>query len=418
MVLDALRKFMSLRKEQWLDRDAMERLQGERLEAVLSSASKTAYYGKTICDLASLPVTPKEAACSDPFAFIPVGTRPETLASMNTSGSTGTPGKFFFDNDAMQHRAAVSAFVMTEFGRGPFDLYAEISRQTRRNFSLPRMLGLYRKIHIPVFQDMDRIFSALLRQKPDIFGWYPSISVYLAALNDEQGRPLRCKSVLSSGEPLPDAWREKIERSFSCPVFEQYASFEFGTLAFECPEEHSMHVNASSCIIEISDERGRPKKSGIGRILVSSLYNHAMPLIRYAIGDLGVWGKDCSCGRSLPVIKSIRGREDDFVVLPGGRLRSSFAFNILFYGREIGGVWEYQLVQEDEDLFVMKYVPRSGGISAQGEKEFARRVRMAAGSEDIKIEFERAERLERGKTGKLQKLVSKVWRREKRSFGY
>jgi phenylacetate-CoA ligase len=61
----------------------------------------------------------------------------------------------------------------------------------------------------------------------------------------------------------------------------------------------------------------------VGPILVTDLLNHAMPLIRYRIGDLGSWETGpCKCGRGLPRLKAIAGRVTDFLVGGDGRLVS------------------------------------------------------------------------------------------------
>jgi phenylacetate-CoA ligase len=58
-----------------------------------------------------------------------------------------------------------------------------------------------------------------------------------------------------------------------------------------------------------------------GAILVTDLLNFAMPLIRYRIGDTGVWADGpCRCGRGLPRLACVTGRVSDFVVGPDGRV--------------------------------------------------------------------------------------------------
>ena len=55
------------------------------------------------------------------------------------------------------------------------------------------------------------------------------------------------------------------------------------------------------------------------------LHNFAMPLIRYAIGDLAEVGAACPCGRTLPVLRRVLGRTRDMLVLPSGEKRCSTA---------------------------------------------------------------------------------------------
>src|SRR5207244_11937336 len=94
----------------------------------------------------------------------------------------------------------------------------------------------------------------------------------------------------------------------------------------ECPEHSGLHVNADGVLIEIV-AGGRPAPPGTpGAIVVTDLSNFAMPLIRYQIGDVGVLAdRACPCGRGLPLLESIEGREADYVVTADGRLVSGIS---------------------------------------------------------------------------------------------
>jgi phenylacetate-CoA ligase len=61
---------------------------------------------------------------------------------------------------------------------------------------------------------------------------------------------------------------------------------------------------------EILDDADRPCAPGeVGRVVVSTLHNYAMPLFRYDLGDLAEVGPPCECGRTLPVLNRIVGRQ-------------------------------------------------------------------------------------------------------------
>lgn len=71
--------------------------------------------------------------------------------------------------------------------------------------------------------------------------------------------------------------------------------------------------------VEVLDEAGQPcKPSQVGRVVITSLHNYAMPLIRYEIGDFAEQGRFCDCGRGLPVLNRIVGRQRNMVCLPDG----------------------------------------------------------------------------------------------------
>ena len=55
----------------------------------------------------------------------------------------------------------------------------------------------------------------------------------------------------------------------------------------------------------------------LGQVVVTSLDNYLMPLIRYKIGDLAIKSNkmsSCKCGRNLPIINKIIGRDTDVLI--------------------------------------------------------------------------------------------------------
>lgn len=412
--LNVLRNFFMYRAEQWKDADSIRRIQQQRLRDITMRAADVPFYknlmaenslsAEDVCDdLQSLPVVSKDDFQDSPDSFLHPAQDRSMLTGTRTSGSTGRPFSLFMDRNALEHRSALLALAETEFGLSPFDLFAEISHVDYTSFPFLPSLGLFRKMHLSVFDDDEKNLSALRKARADIAGWYPSVISILAKLNNESGKPMRLKSVFCGGELLRESQRKIIKDSFSCPVFSQYGCEEFSTIAWECPEEHSLHVNAGSSFVEIVDDKGKPKKSGTGEIVVTGLYNKAMPLIRYNVGDRASWGT-CSCGRGLPVLKSVEGRADDFIVLPSGKLRSSFSLEVDDLAQ---GMRAYQIVQEKEDLFVFRYVS-AFDPPVSLKKKIKERIEKGCCGEEIKVEFQHADEIKKGRTGKLRSIISKV----------
>src|SRR5262249_57510260 len=103
-------------------------------------------------------------------------------------------------------------------------------------------------------------------------------------------------------------------------------------------------VQSENLLLEVLDERGRPCGPGeTGRVVVTTLHNFAMPLIRYAIGDYATVGPPCPCGRGLPVLTRIMGRARNMLTLPDGKQIWPY-----FAGENLSGLAptrQYQLVQ-------------------------------------------------------------------------
>jgi len=398
------------------DKDSLEQLQQKKLEQTLENARKTPYYGKlmdelSISSLDDFPLTEKDAVRRDPYAFTVKGAKREAMMRVETSGSTGVPTTIFIDPGTVDYRGSLMAFMRHEMGLLPFDLLAKIDTHTQHQE--PYVLstsGLYRELRLHSATAEAENLRTIKEKRANVLLAYPSITEMLAKLNQESDKPYRFKFIKCAGEMLEPAAKKCIAESFSCPVYDNYNCWEAGPLAWDCPEEKSLHVHSPSCIIEIVDKKGKPKKSGTGEIVLTPLRNNVMSLIRYRVGDLGEWGKECSCGRQLPVLKVIKGRSEDHIVLPSGRIRPAFTMNVGKLEGVLHGTWQHQLVQEERDRIVFRYVPYKLGLDYNAKKEVLKRIESACLGEKVKVEFEEVEAIKRHPGGKLQRIISKVRR--------
>ncbi len=139
------------------------------------------------------------------------------------------------------------------------------------------------------------------------------------ALEFQSRPPLRCvRTFKAVSEPLTAGRRARIEKMFEAPVSPGYGLNEIGIIAACCPETGRYHVHDEHCLIEIVDDENRPVATGeFGRILVTTLTNFAMPLIRYDTGDIAeALDGPCPCGRTLPSFGEVPGRRSRIDPLP------------------------------------------------------------------------------------------------------
>ncbi|MGH7222908.1 MAG: phenylacetate--CoA ligase family protein, partial [Gemmataceae bacterium] len=166
--------------------------------------------------------------------------------------------------------------------------------------------------------------TTLLRYRPRIIQAYARSAVLFARYLQARGlTPHRPHGLVTSAEVLEADERRLLEDVFGCPVFNRYGCREVGMVASECPAHSGLHVMAEGLYLEIETPSGPAAPGEMGSILVTDLLNHAMPLIRYRIGDLGAWASGtCPCGRGLPRLERVAGRVTDFLVGCDGRLVS------------------------------------------------------------------------------------------------
>lgn len=192
----------------------------------------------------------------------------------------------------------------------------------------------------------------LHRQQPDYLLTHPSIVDRLAryCLKNDVRLP-NLRQVLTLSEVLRPTTRDICREAWNATVCDSYSSREAGYIALQCPDRNGYHVQSEGALVELINEDGEPCRPGeVGRVVITSLHNFAMPLIRYDIGDRAEVGAPCRCERGLPVIERVLGREQNMLVLPDGEVRwpllSAADIRSLL---EIAPIYRYQFVQHAVD---------------------------------------------------------------------
>lgn len=173
------------------------------------------------------------------------------------------------------------------------------------------------------FEKLEWAAEYLLRKRPMLCMGLPSAIAQLARhirAHHPQAPAQLVPFVKLGGEQVYDFQVEEIARHFGARVFESYGSTEMGPIAHECPHG-SRHIMADHVRLEIFDG-DRPAQIGeFGDIVVTSLFNRAMPLVRCRIGDRGRISPDpCPCGLPHPVLSELVGRAADMFATADGRL--------------------------------------------------------------------------------------------------
>jgi phenylacetate-CoA ligase len=206
------------------------------------------------------------------------------------------------------------------------------------------------------------------RKQPDYMISAPTV---LRGLLDETRRLgirlERLKAAITYAETVPPGLRERVAREWGVPVQDIYSCREVGYIALQCPDFPHYHVQSETVLVEVVDDEGNPCAPGtIGRVLLTSLHNFAMPLLRYEIGDHAEVGPACPCGRGLPVLARILGRARNRIRHANGD-RTWPNMLPLEKGLVDLPVAQYQLAQRALDALELRIVPRAP-LSAQQER--------------------------------------------------
>ncbi len=156
--------------------------------------------------------------------------------------------------------------------------------------------------------------------------------------------PTRLRGARPYGGTLPEDGRDVVRRAWNAPVTDIYTAEEVGYIALQCPDHEQYHVQSENLIVELLRDDGTTCDPGeIGKVVVTTLHNFAMPLVRYDLGDYAEAGALCACGRGLPVLRRILGRQRNIMTLPDGTRRwPSFASS---YWSHLAPIRQLQLVQ-------------------------------------------------------------------------
>ncbi len=168
---------------------------------------------------------------------------------------------------------------------------------------------------------------------------------------DNKLKDLRPKLALSLGSTVTDEIREYVREGLGAKIIDRYSSEETGYIAVQCPKHNHLHVMSPITYVEIVDDEGAPCPVGKpGRVLLTTMQNYAMPLLRYEIGDMAEWGDPCDCGIGLPVIKKLWGRTRHLVTNPDGKRTYARIYARDF--EKVPGLLEYRIVLHQSTVVV------------------------------------------------------------------
>jgi phenylacetate-CoA ligase len=338
------------------------------------------------------------------------------LTPCATGGSTGEPLIFDLSKLRIASRVAcrqrVSRWWGLSVGDPEFALWGapvEVTRQdwirdVRDRLLSTQLLSAFEMNEASMSEYLDLLEDRGCRQ---IFA-YPS-AIYLLCLHArKQRRNLRrlgVRVVFVTGEVLFAHQRELISETLQCIVANGYGGRDSGFTAHECPLG-GMHVMADSVVVEIVDPEGLPVPRGKpGEIVVTDLYSHEAPFLRYATGDIGAWSLHrCACGRPLPLLESIDGRSNDSVVAFDGRIINSLA--LIYAVREIGEIEHFRIYQRRVDCFHVQIVP-SRNVSEANERRI-RNAWVQLLRSPLEVTFEYLPSLPPERSGKFRHVVSEL----------
>lgn len=370
---------------------------------------------KNIEDLQKLPVINKSVIKENWDDFKPINLDEMKYYNRATGGTTGTPLRYRLSKyDRFLH----GALMYRGWGYGGYELGDKMVFLGGASLDIGKKSYLVSKIHETVRNirklssfdmgedEMGKYVDIINSFKPKFIYGYPS-SIYFFSKWIEKNKvrshlPL---AVFTTSENLYQNMRKKIEEVFSCDVYDGYGLNDGGLSANECAEHNGLHINMERSVMEVVDKEGNQIENAEGEIIATSLYNYAMPFIRYDTGDVGhIIDDSCGCGRPYKLLKELVGRSVDILVTPEGRNVHGWFFLYIFW-KYCKGIKEYQVTQEKLDAIEIKIVPEDDFDDTQFNKI---RETIKTKSQAWHIEFEIVDKIERTGATKYKFIINNL----------
>ncbi len=424
----AIRLRRRIESFQWATPQEVREMQWRRLGDLLEHAYETVpYYRRVLTDLGLQPrdlgpgnyhvfpvLTKRILRQQFPQGLTSSAADPDRLSAYQTAGTTAAPVNFHLDPAQAAFDRATLRWLDSWAGVGVGDRLTHVQKRLK-----PRswQVRLWRAVagtdvlpaEVVLSHDGAAVAGALNRRRPDVIMGHPSMLRLAALALRASGLRLdfRPRAVIYHSEEMDQPTRVLVAQVFGAPLHTRYGASEFACwVAQSCPQrvargepaDQNLHVHALRFLVEIVGADGRPAGPGeAGRLVITDLGNRVMPLLRYDLGDSGVMGDvPCSCGRGLPVLRTLLGRTVEYVVLPSGRRFPGRYLSRSFRG---DALWEYQVIQPERGRLVALVVPFMESYGQAEARKLAQGIKDTLG-ESIEVEVRVVAEIPREPSGK------------------
>lgn len=370
----------------WRTVEQLHEAQDKLLSDALERAGAAPFYRDRAGDAGlwtlddDVPVTTKDDLRSTyPFGMLAVP-KSQLVTYHETSGTGGAPVP-----TPTYYTAADWAEMVDRFLRNPIPMTAEDTLLVRISYALVMAGHLGHQAGLAagatvIAADARTLTSPypslvrILRDAEVSLTWSTPFEclVWAAAARHAGARPEAdfpaLRAFYTAGEPLGPARRARISELWGgVPVLDVYGSTEIGSVSGTCPAG-VLHFWADRLLPEIYDpEAGTFAREGTGRLVVTTLFQEGMPLIRYDLEDIVELRHDgCTCDWKLPTLK-VFGRVAHDYEVAGGQVSAAEVEEAVFRLPAAYGVLFWRGQANDDRLVVQIEVAPEHAAAATAE---------------------------------------------------
>jgi len=375
-----------------LNPETLKKWQLGKLNTLIQYASENTkfYQGKlhSTGDITELPFTLPSDIAADPFAFLTIPqssvARVTTLAN---SGTTHLKKRIFFSKADLERTIDFFAAGMSTMVNKGDRVQILISNRTENSLGSLLKESLSR---IGVTSEISGAIKSVSTAINDSWNvdclvGMPAEMLYMSRVEPT----LRPKSVLLTADYVPQSVIDSIKETWKCNVFTHYGHTEFGFgCAVDCDQHNGYHLRDADLIFEIIDpQTGKLVNAGAcGEIVITTLSNEAMPLIRYRTGNLSrIINTPCECGGLLPRLGRIEGRISSSIKVDNSNTLSIHQLDEIIFANPIVRGFEASLKNDGENKTLQLIVDANGTIDLDSLK-----VKLPNGI-NIEVKYDKAD---------------------------
>jgi phenylacetate-CoA ligase len=427
---DINKLYIKYRENQWKSQEAIEAKQFRDLKKLIVHAYKTVPYYQNLFDKKGLK--PSDIKNKKDLLKIPTLTRDDItknssklisrkfdrthLIASQSGGSTGQPINFFQDLKCLDsHKAALMRFHI--------NMGLRLGDRTVKIWGAPREINASKTLKGQIFEKLNnRLFldgfdlsektmadyvSKIQKFKPKlIMGYVQCLDMLAQYIRKHKIKGIRPKASFTTSSVLYPHIRKRIENTLGCQVYDEYGACELGPVAHECDEHRGLHIDTEICYVEFI-KNGKPAKPNEeAELIITTLTNYGMPLIRYEVGDVGSYTKrKCSCKRGLPLMNDLVGRTFGvFTAMDGRKVHGYYFTNRLFM--QMPNVKQFQMIQKTKKDYLIKIV-KNPEFGNKDSKHIEKMLKEKLGK-GIKIRYQFLKKINPESSGKYLYTKSHV----------
>ena len=344
----------------------MAKHQETALQTLLAHAVQTTDYYRGYrtnkLKLTDFPVVDKTLIRKNQERFLSSDYKKDELTAMATSGSTGMPFVCYQDKEKKKRVSAEIIYYSGKVGYsvGKNLIILQAVADEGRKSILSQWIENVTVINVANIDDkhIEKLLAKIskISKNSSILLAYASTYDALSDYFKRRGLNYDCNidGMISSSELLFDDTRAMMEEAFKCKLVSRYSNQENGVIGQDYNENNVFLINEGHYIVEVLEFSvdNTAEEGKIGRIVITDLYNYAMPMIRYDTGDIGSITFVEQNGIKKRAINNFSGRKIDLVFDSAGNPLSPHQISVTL--RFFSELKQFQFIQEGNNKYLVR----------------------------------------------------------------